>query len=148
VSSFCPHVILLDMQMPVMDGWQFARAYRQRTITAPLVIMTSARDASGYAAEISADGYVSKPFAADDLLREVRRLGGGHTAAALAVAVEDLLARRQRYLRALEWARRHTAAIESTPTDHLRERLLALDEELRRLLDQLEASTPPEDPER
>src|ERR1044072_4296794 len=42
-------VILLDMHMPVMDGWQFVRAYRSiPTLHVPLVVMTAAHDARQY----------------------------------------------------------------------------------------------------
>jgi CheY-like chemotaxis protein len=64
-----PDVILLDMRMPVMDGWQFADAYRK--LPGPhayLVVMTAARDATRSAAEIDADAHLAKPFELDVLL--------------------------------------------------------------------------------
>ena len=67
-------LILLDMRMPVMDGWSFARAYRQsRGPKAPIVVLTAAHDAAERAAQISADGYLGKPFELDDLLELVAR---------------------------------------------------------------------------
>jgi CheY-like chemotaxis protein len=69
-----PQLILLDMRMPVMDGWAFARAYRGRPGPhAPILVMTAARDAAERAQEIEADGYVAKPFDLDHLLSLVRR---------------------------------------------------------------------------
>jgi CheY-like chemotaxis protein len=42
-----PDLILLDMRMPVMDGWTFARTYRQQAGPhAPIVVITAATDAS------------------------------------------------------------------------------------------------------
>jgi CheY-like chemotaxis protein len=68
-----PRLILLDMRMPVMDGWAFARAYRGRPGPhAPILVMTAARDAAERAQEIQADGYVAKPFDLDQLLTLVR----------------------------------------------------------------------------
>jgi CheY-like chemotaxis protein len=69
VGTAQPDLILLDMRMPVMDGWEFARQYRARTEShAPIVVLTAARDAAGRAAEIHANGYLGKPFDVDDLL--------------------------------------------------------------------------------
>ena len=65
-------VVLLDMRMPVMDGWAFARAYRQQPGPhAPIVVLTAAQDAASRAAQIQADGYLGKPFELDDLLNIV-----------------------------------------------------------------------------
>jgi two-component system, chemotaxis family, chemotaxis protein CheY len=67
-------VVLLDMRMPVMDGWAFARAYRQRPGPhAPIVVLTAANDASTRADQIQAAAYLGKPFELDDLLSIVAR---------------------------------------------------------------------------
>jgi CheY-like chemotaxis protein len=67
-------LILLDMKMPVMDGWAFAAAYRNEAgWHAPIVVMTAAHDTRQRANEIAADGFIAKPFDLDDLLALVRR---------------------------------------------------------------------------
>lgn len=66
-------LVLLDMLMPVMDGWQFARAYRERGGRAPIVVVTAAADAAHRAREISADGVLAKPFGLGDLVATVQR---------------------------------------------------------------------------
>ena len=72
VARRVPAVILLDMRMPVMDGWQFAQAYRQRPGPhAPIIVVTAARDAGERAAEIGAEGVLAKPFRLADLLAVV-----------------------------------------------------------------------------
>jgi len=72
VEQTPPDVILLDMRMPVMDGWQFAAAYHQRPGPhAPTSVMTAARDAAARAAQIHADAYLAKPFDLDELIRRV-----------------------------------------------------------------------------
>jgi len=69
-----PDLILLDMRMPIMDGWTFARRYRdQAGPHAPIVVITAATDAGERAAEIQADGYLGKPFDLDELLGLVSR---------------------------------------------------------------------------
>ena len=62
-----PDLILLDMRMPVLDGWAFAREMRSRGHVTPIVVMTAARDAARWASEIAAAAFVSKPFGFDDL---------------------------------------------------------------------------------
>lgn len=68
-----PAVILLDMKMPVMDGWAFASAYRQQDGPhAPIIVMTAAHDSRQRAGEIAADGFIPKPFDLDELLAIIR----------------------------------------------------------------------------
>ena len=70
-----PALILLDMMMPVMDGWAFARAYRKQAAPrAPIVEMTAAADAARRAADVGAEAYLAKPFNLEDLLSLVGRL--------------------------------------------------------------------------
>jgi CheY-like chemotaxis protein len=72
VDRRTPDVILLDMRMPVLDGWGFAAELRNRGKRIPIVVMTAARDAARWADEIAANGALAKPFAFDELLRVVR----------------------------------------------------------------------------
>jgi len=74
VTEDPPALVLLDMRMPVMDGWTFARTLRDRGDSTPIVVMTAAKDARVWAKEIQADAYLSKPFELDDLLGVVERL--------------------------------------------------------------------------
>jgi CheY-like chemotaxis protein len=72
-----PDLILLDLRMPVMDGWAFAEAYRRLPGPhAPMVAVTASRDVAASAAQIQADGFLSKPFELDDLLATVARFTG------------------------------------------------------------------------
>lgn len=69
-----PDLILLDMRMPVLDGWGFADELRRRSMRIPIVVMTAARDAATWAAEIAASDYLAKPFGFDDLIAAVERV--------------------------------------------------------------------------
>lgn len=58
-----PQLILLDMRMPVMDGWTFARIFRDRYgRRIPIVVVTAAEDSKLRAAEIGANADLGKPF--------------------------------------------------------------------------------------
>lgn len=70
-----PGVILLDMRMPVMDGWQFCREMALRGGTRPsIVVITAAADPASRAAEVEADAWLSKPFDRTALLALVHRM--------------------------------------------------------------------------
>jgi CheY-like chemotaxis protein len=74
VAAGMPALILLDMMMPVMDGWQFARELRARyEHPAPIIVVTAAEQAEHRAREIGADDCLSKPFELRDLLQAVAR---------------------------------------------------------------------------
>jgi CheY-like chemotaxis protein len=77
VAEEMPGVILLDMRMPVMNGWEFAREFRARYgRAAPIVVVTAAENAQARAAEIGAEAWLAKPFDIDDVLLLVARVGG------------------------------------------------------------------------
>ena len=78
LGSASPGLILLDMRMPVMDGWAFAKAYRRTSPPhAPIVVLTAARDAALYARQIEADAFLAKPFDLRDLMALVARFADG-----------------------------------------------------------------------
>lgn len=68
-----PLLILLDMRMPVMDGWAVARSLREQGINVPIVVMTAAESAKRWADEVGAEGFLAKPFGLDELLSTVER---------------------------------------------------------------------------
>lgn len=72
VSRQHPDIILLDMKMPGVDGWEFAKLYRERYgRRAPIIVLTAAKDAAQRREDIDAEGYASKPFELDDLVARV-----------------------------------------------------------------------------
>ena len=72
-SGRLPALILLDMRMPVLDGWQFAAAFREQYgRAAPIVVMSAAANTAQRAEEIGATGWLSKPFTLSALLEILR----------------------------------------------------------------------------
>jgi len=69
-----PWLVILDMRMPVLDGWDVARALKARGSDLRILVMTAARDARRWAEEIGAAGYLAKPFDLADLINAVERL--------------------------------------------------------------------------
>jgi CheY-like chemotaxis protein len=74
-----PDLILLDMRMPRMDGWEFGRRVRDmHGHKIPIVVMTAAEHAEKRASEVDADDFVAKPFDIDKVLRIVSRHVANH----------------------------------------------------------------------
>jgi two-component system, OmpR family, response regulator CpxR len=70
-----PCLILLDMMMPIMDGWAF-RAAQQRDPelrSIPVVVLTAHASAAETAHEMQAAGFLHKPVRLETLLATVRR---------------------------------------------------------------------------
>lgn len=68
-----PAVVLLDMQMPILDGAGFARLLRERGMHVPIVVMTAGSSAERWARELPADAHLAKPFDIEGLLGVARR---------------------------------------------------------------------------
>jgi len=72
--SFRPTLILLDLMMPGMTGWEFRSAQQRDPLLSaiPVVVVT----AFGHDPDVSASAVLAKPFRLDDLLAQVRRFAG------------------------------------------------------------------------
>jgi CheY-like chemotaxis protein len=67
-----PNVILLDLMMPIMDGWEFRRRQKADPELAPVpVIILSALDQTR-AAPVDAEAFLKKPLDFERLLELVR----------------------------------------------------------------------------
>ena len=66
-----PCVILLDLMMPVMDGWAF-RAEQQRTgNTVPIVLLSAAGELDRHKEALGAAAIVAKPFDLDNVISAI-----------------------------------------------------------------------------
>jgi two-component system cell cycle sensor histidine kinase/response regulator CckA len=68
-----PAGVVLDVQMPGMDGPSFARELRMALRRVPLVILTGVPDPRREADRCNAEAFLSKPFDANELVSVVRR---------------------------------------------------------------------------
>ena len=77
INAEHPNVILLDVIMPDRNGFQICRELKGSTEfnSIPVILVTSKDSASDkyWGQQQGADGYVTKPFTRDELLRAVRR---------------------------------------------------------------------------
>jgi CheY-like chemotaxis protein len=70
-----PRLILLDLMMPVMDGWAFraAQLADARLAKIPVVILSAASDVRSHAEQLNVDEFLCKPFDVSKLLDAVER---------------------------------------------------------------------------
>jgi two-component system chemotaxis response regulator CheY len=68
-------LILLDLLMPVMNGWDFRRKQRQVPAFAdiPVLLMSAGAHMATVSGELNAAGYVTKPVEMSDLIAAVQR---------------------------------------------------------------------------
>jgi CheY-like chemotaxis protein len=72
-----PDLIMIDLSMPILDGWEVFRQLKANGLTAriPCVAVTAFGDSDrGSALELGFDAYLSKPFRGAELLETVARL--------------------------------------------------------------------------
>lgn len=74
-KEIVPDLILCDVRMPEVDGYEVLRALRQDPITAtvPFIFLTAEtnQDVLSQGQVLGANGYLTKPFATADLLKEI-----------------------------------------------------------------------------
>jgi CheY-like chemotaxis protein len=72
-----PSLVLLDLMMPVMDGWKFVQTCRNEGLCqqVPVVVMSASARAQA-AEELQAHAFLAKPFDLDELFQVVQRFRG------------------------------------------------------------------------
>lgn len=75
VDAQRPDVLLVDLRMPLMDGFEFMRRYARSGGTSPIIVLSAARDVD-FVSEVPAAAIIAKPFDLNDLLGTVERIAG------------------------------------------------------------------------
>ncbi|MFG2108268.1 response regulator transcription factor [Micromonospora chersina] len=80
-----PHLVVLDLMLPVLDGLEVCRRLRERPDGVPIVMLTARGDEADriLGLQLGADDYLSKPFSPRELVLRVRsvlRRAGGDPA--------------------------------------------------------------------
>lgn len=72
-STMRPDLMLLDVGLPELDGFEVLRAFRERDTTTPVIMLTARTSGSDTVAGLTggADDYVPKPFKFDELLARI-----------------------------------------------------------------------------
>ena len=97
-----PDLILLDIMMPEMGGYEFMRAHRQEADT-PIILLTAKLEESDkvLGLELGADDYVTKPFGMRELVARIRavlRRAGRESPPVEVLRVADVVLDRSRRL--------------------------------------------------
>ena len=79
IAAHPPALVLLDLQLPIMSGWEVLVELRAAHVPVPVVFMTAGYRAKAEAERHGADGYVAKPFDVAEVLQVVARFAGGGT---------------------------------------------------------------------
>lgn len=69
-----PDLVILDIMMPGMDGFEVCRQIRSKSLKVPVIILSARREESDklLGLELGADDYVSKPFSVHELMMRVK----------------------------------------------------------------------------
>jgi len=70
-----PCLILLDLMMPIMNGWEFRAAQQQDPVLAsiPVIVISADANVGQKAGHLHASGYLKKPVNFEELLKLVRQ---------------------------------------------------------------------------
>ena len=72
-ASLCPHVILLDLGLPDMDGCEVLRSLRSWSNVPVIIISARTKEYDKVSAlDLGADDYITKPFGTEELMARIR----------------------------------------------------------------------------
>lgn len=74
-----PDLVILDVMMPIMDGWGVLEGMLQQSRRVPVIVLTAKAGQMDMAraAEMGAAAYLTKPFAPEDLMAAIHSVLGG-----------------------------------------------------------------------
>ncbi len=72
-KEYHPHLVLLDIMLPYLDGWQVCREIR-KTSTTPIIMLTAKGETFDkiLGLELGADDYISKPFESKEVIARIK----------------------------------------------------------------------------
>ncbi|MBN8592616.1 MAG: response regulator transcription factor [Anaerolineae bacterium] len=75
VFTYQPHVVILDILLPEMDGWAVCKAIRRSSVV-PILMLSSLNEEIDriLGLELGADDYLTKPFSTRELIAHIRAL--------------------------------------------------------------------------
>ena len=79
IEKIKPDIVLLDIMMPDMDGWDVFRKIKERNPDIPIAILTAKAqniDKLLGLHVLKADDYITKPFGKNELIGKVKKLTG------------------------------------------------------------------------
>lgn len=79
LADWRPDVILLDLMMPVMTGWDFRQAQLRESAfaTIPVIIMSGCADSEGEVAALKPAAHLQKPASLETVVDEIRHVCQG-----------------------------------------------------------------------
>lgn len=77
ITQHKPDVIITDIIMPVMDGYEFYKHLKNETLTSriPVIILTARPNMEDAFRALGVQGFVTKPFTVENLVEKIERLG-------------------------------------------------------------------------
>lgn len=76
IQKHHPHLIVLDLMMPKMSGYELCRKVRSEGIATPILMLTARSEEADRVRglDLGADDYVTKPFSVPELLARIRAI--------------------------------------------------------------------------
>jgi CheY-like chemotaxis protein len=76
IANTNPDLIILDLIMPEMDGFEFLKNFRIKNIKIPVIVLTAYLKETTYqkCMDLGVDGYMNKPYRMNELLQLINKV--------------------------------------------------------------------------